>query len=145
MKARQQRMIFIGVVSIGMLISAFFAFRAFNENLLYYFSPTQVVQGEAPLERRFRLGGLVEEGSFERTPGELLAQFAITDYANRVPVEIDMVLPDLFAEGKGVVVHGTMSGNGLFVADRVVAKHDEEYRAPEVEESLAIGRELAGQ
>jgi cytochrome c-type biogenesis protein CcmE len=145
MKARKQRMIFIGVVLVCMLVSAGFAYRAFQENLLYYFSPTQVNAGEAPLERRFRLGGLVEEGSIQRTPGELETRFVVTDYANTVQVEYDKVFPDLFAEGKGVVVHGEMNEDGLFVAETVLAKHDENYNAPEVEETLAIGRELAGE
>jgi len=138
MKARQQRMIFIGVVAIAMLVSAGFAYRAFNENLLYYYSPTQVLAGEAPVERNFRLGGLVEEGSVERQTGSLTARFFVTDLAKSIPVEYTGVLPDLFAEGKGVVTHGTIDADGRFVADRVLAKHDENYMAPEVAESLAI-------
>ena len=137
MKARQQRMVFIGVIALGMAASAVLAYRAFNENLLYYYSPTQVADGEAPLERRFRLGGLVLEDSVVRAPGSLVIDFVVTDLANTVPVRHDKILPDLFAEGKGIVVHGTMQPDGTFFADTVLAKHDENYMAPEVAESLA--------
>jgi cytochrome c-type biogenesis protein CcmE len=132
-------MIFIGVIAVGMLVSVGFLFKALNENVLYYHSPTQVVDGEAPVERRFRLGGLVVEDSYERAPGSLMAHFVVTDNAFSIPVEYNGVLPDLFAEGKGVVVHGTLDANGLFVADKVLAKHDENYMSPEVAESLAEG------
>ena len=145
MKARQQRMIFIGVVCAGMLVSAAFLFRALNENLLYYYSPTQVVDGEAPAERRFRLGGLVAEDSLEQTPGAVQINFLVTDYAHSIPVEFHKIPPDLFQEGKGVVVHGTMNADGLFTADKVVAKHDENYMSPEVAESLAEAERRAEQ
>lgn len=138
-------MIFIGMVSVGMLASAAFAYRAFKENLLYYYSPTQVLAGEAPVERRFRLGGLVVEDSVARAPGSLVVDFAVTDLEHSVPVQYDKILPDLFAEGKGVVVHGTMGANGMFVADSVLAKHDENYMAPEVAESLAEAQKRAAQ
>ena len=145
MKRRQQRMIFIGVVAAGMLASAGFAYKAFNENLLYYYSPTQVFDGEAPLERRFRLGGLVVEDSVHREPGSLLVDFVVTDLAHSVPVHYDKILPDLFAEGQGIVVHGTMQPDGSFAADRVLAKHDENYMAPEVADSLAAAEEAASE
>jgi cytochrome c-type biogenesis protein CcmE len=138
-------MIFIGIVVAGMAVSAGFAYRAFKENLLYYFSPTQIADGEAPVERRFRLGGLVLEDSYQRAPGSLTARFVVTDYDNRIPVEYTGVLPDLFAEGKGVVAHGTVNSEGLFVADEVLAKHDENYMAPEVARSLEEGAKRAAQ
>jgi cytochrome c-type biogenesis protein CcmE len=137
MKARQQRMLFIGAVVIAMAVAGGFAYRAFNENLLYFYSPTQVLAGEAPVDRRFRLGGLVEEGSVERVPGSLTMTFTVTDLEHTVPVEYSKVLPDLFAEGKGVVAHGAIGADGRFVADTVLAKHDENYMAPEVAEALA--------
>jgi len=145
MKARHQRMIFIGVVAAGMLVSAGFAYRAFNENLLYYHSPTQVVDGEAPVERRFRLGGLVEQGSVRRDPGSLTVHFIVTDIAHTIPVEYTGVLPDLFQEGKGVVTHGQLDGDGQFVADTVLAKHDENYMSPEVADSLEAGERRAAE
>jgi cytochrome c-type biogenesis protein CcmE len=138
-------MIFIGVIAAGMLVSLGFLVKALNENVLYYHSPTQIVDGEAPVERRFRLGGLVVEDSYQRAPGSLLAQFVVTDNAYSIPVEYNGVLPDLFAEGKGVVVHGTMNADGLFVADSVLAKHDENYMSPEVAESLAEGERRAAE
>jgi cytochrome c-type biogenesis protein CcmE len=138
-------MIFIGVIAAGMLVSLGFLVKALNENVLYYHSPTQIVDGEAPVERRFRLGGLVVEDSYQRAPGSLLAQFVVTDNAYSIPVEYNGVLPDLFAEGKGVVVHGTMNADGLFVADSVLAKHEENYMSPEVAESLAEGERRAAE
>ena len=137
MRPRQQRMLFIGAVAAAMVAAAAFAYRAFNENLLYYYSPTQIVDGEAPLDRRFRLGGIVVEGSFRQETGTLRAHFEVTDLANTVEVESNQVMPNLFQEGKGVVVHGAFDAHGLFVADDVLAKHDENYMAPEVKESLA--------
>ena len=137
MRARKQRMIFIGAVAAGMLVSVGFAYRAFNENLLYYYSPTQVRDGEAPVDRCFRLGGLVVEDSIRNAPGSLTYDFVVTDLANEISVQYTGILPDLFGEGQGVVTHGTFDADGNFIADRVLAKHDENYMAPEVAESLA--------
>lgn len=145
MKARHQRMIFIGVVAAGMAASAGFAYRAFNENLLYYHSPTNIFDGEAPTDRRFRLGGMVVDGSVHRAPGSLTVDFVVTDYAHSIPVEYTGVLPDLFAEGKGVVTHGQLNPDGSFTADTVLAKHDENYMAPEVAKSLEEGQRRAAQ
>jgi cytochrome c-type biogenesis protein CcmE len=145
MKARHQRMIFIGAVGIAMLASAALAYQAFNSNLLYYYSPTQVQAGEAPADRRFRLGGLVVEGSFERVTGTLTSSFRVTDLKNEIDVEYTGVFPDLFKEGQGVVAHGTLADDGSFVADKILAKHDENYMAPEVKESLAGADARAGE
>jgi len=145
MKARHQRMIFIGAVAAGMLVSAGFAYRAFNENLLYYQSPTQVIEGEPTIDRRMRLGGLVVEDSVKRAPGSLTVSFLVTDNIHSIPVEYTGVLPDLFAEGQGVVTHGQLKADGRFVADTVLAKHDENYMAPEVAESLAEGERRAAE
>jgi cytochrome c-type biogenesis protein CcmE len=145
MKARHQRMIFIGAVGIAMLASAALAYKAFNSNLLYYYSPTQVQAGEAPADRRFRLGGLVVEGSFERVTGTLTSSFRVTDLRNEIDVEYTGVFPDLFKEGQGVVAHGTLDQDGGFVADKILAKHDENYMAPEVAESLAGAEARAGE
>jgi cytochrome c-type biogenesis protein CcmE len=145
MKARQQRMIFIGAVAVAMLVSAGFAYRAFNENLLYYYSPSQIADGDAPVDRRFRLGGIVLEGSVDRAPGSLTMDFLVTDLAKTVPVQYTGVLPNLFQEGKGVVAHGAFGADGRFIADEVLAKHDENYMAPEVKASLANNGETATQ
>jgi cytochrome c-type biogenesis protein CcmE len=139
MKARHQRMIFIGLVLTGMLASAGFAYRAFQENLLYFHSPTQIFEAQEPLDRRIRLGGLVVEDSVKRVPGSLTVDFVVTDLVHSIPVRYDRVLPDLFAEGQGVVAHGRLNEDGVFIADEVLAKHDENYMAPEVAEALAEG------
>lgn len=143
MRPRRQRMILIGLVLAGVVLATALALRAFEENLLYFFSPSQVATGEAPEARSFRLGGMVEEGSIEREPGTLTVRFVVTDYANSIPVEYTGVLPDLFREGQGVVVRGQLHTGG-FVAEEVLAKHDENYMPPEVSEALERGR-AAGQ
>jgi cytochrome c-type biogenesis protein CcmE len=132
-------MLLIGLVVAGVAVSATFAFRAFRENLTYFFSPTQVAAGEAP-ERPFRLGGMVLKESVTRVPGSLTVRFVVSDYAHTVPVRYTGVLPDLFKEGQGVVVRGALGAGGEFVAEEVLAKHDENYMPPEVTEALAKGR-----
>lgn len=145
MRPRHQRMAFIGAVLLAMVVSAAFAYRALQQNMLYFYSPTDVADGAAPLDRRFRLGGLVLEGSVNRVPGELTMFFEVTDRANTIPVRFDEIPPDLFQEGKGVVAHGTLDADGLFVADDVLAKHDENYTAPEVADALAEAERQATQ
>ena len=136
MKSRHYRMLGIGAVLATVAIGATFLLRAMNENILFYYSPSQVADGESPSDRRFRVGGLVVNGSVEREPGELEVRFMLTDMAHNVPVVYAGVLPDLFREGQGIIAHGTMNGRGDFVADEVLAKHDENYMPPEVEDSL---------
>ena len=138
-------MLLIGLVLAGVVVSAGLALRAFQENLLYFFSPTQVADGEAPTERSFRLGGMVLEDSVSRATGSMTVSFVVTDFVNSVPVEYTGVLPDLFQEGKGVVTRGRIDGSGRFVAEEVLAKHDENYMPPEVAEALAAAREREGQ
>jgi cytochrome c-type biogenesis protein CcmE len=133
-------MVLIGLVLVGMTVAVGFAYRAFQENLLYFFSPSQVAAGEAP-DRVFRLGGMVLNDSLEREPGSLTVRFVVTDYAHSLPVQYTGVLPDLFREGQGVVVRGQLDGRGGFLAEEVLAKHDENYMPPEVAEALANARE----
>lgn len=121
-------------------MSVTFAMRAFRENLTYFFSPTQVAAGEAPA-RTFRVGGLVLENSVTREPGSLTVRFVVSDYAHTIPVQYTGVLPDLFKEGKGVVVRGRLNPSGEFVAEEVIAKHDENYTPPEVADALAKTRQ----
>jgi cytochrome c-type biogenesis protein CcmE len=130
-------MLLIGLVLAGVGLSAALALRAFQENLLYFFSPTQVAAGEAPDGRAFRLGGMVADGSVEREPGSLTVHFVVTDFSHSLPVEYTGVLPDLFSEGKGVVARGRLEPGGRFVAEEVLAKHDENYMPPEVADALA--------
>ena len=140
MTARHRRMMLIAAVLGGVIVSATLALRALEQNLLYFFSPTEVVAGEVPTERIFRLGGMVQEGSVEREPGSLTVRFVVTDYANSIPVTYTGVLPDLFKEGQGVVARGRLEPGGHFAAEEVLAKHDENYMPPEVAEALEKGR-----
>jgi cytochrome c-type biogenesis protein CcmE len=133
-------MLLIGLVLAGMGLATVFAYRAFQENLLYFFSPSQVAAGDAP-DRAFRLGGMVLDKSLVREPGSLTVSFVVSDYAHSVPVRYTGVLPDLFREGQGVVVRGQLGADGAFVAQEVLAKHDENYMPPEVAEAIAKARE----
>jgi cytochrome c-type biogenesis protein CcmE len=132
---RRQRMVLIGLVLVGVSVAVTFALRAFQENLTYSFTPTEVAEGRAP-GRAFRLGGLVLDGSLRREPGSLTVHFVVSDLANEVPVQYTGVLPDLFKEGKGVVVRGRMGKSGEFSGEEVIAKHDENYEPPEVTDAL---------
>jgi cytochrome c-type biogenesis protein CcmE len=133
-------MVLIGLVVAGVAVSAALALQAFRENVLFFFSPTEVVAGDAPVERGFRLGGMVADGSVAREEGSLTVDFVVTDFANSIPVSYTGVLPDLFGEGQGVVVRGQMTEHGSFTAEEVLAKHDENYMPPEVAEALERGR-----
>lgn len=135
MTRRQQRMLFVAVIVAGVALAVALFLRAMDENLLYYYSPTQVLRGEVPDNQMFRLGGLVVEGSVRRTPGTLTVSFSLTDTQSTVPVLYTGILPDLFREGQGIVAHGTLQG-GVFQADEVLAKHDENYMPPDVADSI---------
>jgi cytochrome c-type biogenesis protein CcmE len=136
MTARQQRMLAVGLVLAGVAVAATLAVRAFDDNMLYFYSPTQVAAGEVPRGKKFRLGGLVSKGSVIREPGALAMTFQVTDNNKSMAVTYSGVLPDLFREGQGVIAHGVLQPDGSFVADEVLAKHDENYMPPEVAESL---------
>jgi|SRR5687768_15463203 cytochrome c-type biogenesis protein CcmE len=144
MKSRTQRKLFMVLVLAGITLAGFLTYRALQENLLYFFSPSQVAAGEAP-KRTFRLGGMVLAGSVKREPGTLNVSFVVTDNVQSVPVKYSRVLPDLFKEGAGAVVIGRMGDNGVFMADEVIAKHDEKYMPPEVAEALEKARAAQGQ
>ena len=135
MKARQKRMVFVVVGLLGLAVAASLVINALDSNLSYFFSPTEVVQKQAPADRIFRLGGLVEEGSVARGDG-LETRFRVTDRANVVKVSYSGILPDLLQEGQGVIAQGRLAGDGVFMADEVLAKHDETYMPPEVAEAL---------
>jgi cytochrome c-type biogenesis protein CcmE len=137
---RKRRLLFIGLVLAGVIVAVVLATQAFRENLLFFFSPTQIAQGDAPTNRQFRLGGMVLDGSVAREEGSLTVDFVVTDYAHSVPVSYTGVLPDLFQEGQGVVAIGRMDGTGHFTAQQVLAKHDENYMPPEVAEALEAAR-----
>jgi len=131
MKPRHRRFAWIaaGVAVLGLAVAL--VLNAFQSNLVFFFTPSQVVAKEAPQGRPFRIGGLVEAGSLQRTPNSLDVKFIVTDTAQRLPVTYNGMLPDLFKEGKGVVAQGSVGPDGVFRATEVLAKHDENYMPPE--------------
>lgn len=136
MKPRQQRMLAVGLAVAGVLLATMLTLRAFQENMMFYVDITDAVAGEVPADRNFRVGGLVVENSVRRQTGELEVQFDLTDLDKQLTVRYAGILPDLFREGQGIIAHGRMNTDGEFVADEVLAKHDENYMPPEVAESL---------
>jgi cytochrome c-type biogenesis protein CcmE len=131
MKRRHKRILFILVGISGLGIAAYFVASAFQKNLVFFFSPTQVAAKEAPLNRTFRVGGLVEQGTLKRDPDGLTVRFTVTDTAASIPVVYKGILPDLFKEGRGCVAQGKVGSDGVFYAESVLAKHDENYMPPE--------------
>lgn len=136
MKPRQQRLLAVGLAAAGLVIATALTLKAFQKNMMFYIEISEVVAGNVPDERNFRVGGLVLEGSVQKTPGTLETRFTLTDTANELPVSYSGVLPDLFREGQGIIAHGRLDAEGQFVADTVLAKHDENYMPPEVADSL---------
>ena len=141
MTPRQQRMLLVAAAVFGVGVSVALGLRAFQENLLYFYSPSQVAKGEAPSDRRFRVGGIVIPGSVARAPGSLTVAFRLTDTIHELGVSYTGILPDLFREGQGIVTHGTLDAAGVFQADEVLAKHDENYMPPDVADSLRKAHE----
>ena len=142
MKARHKRMTFIVVGLAGLAIAAGLVLNALNSNLALYISPTDVLAGQAPKDKAFRLGGMVVVGSMQRQSDGLTVHFGVTDNANTIPVSFTGILPDLFQEGQGVVAQGRMAPDGKFMATEVLAKHDETYMPPEVAEMMEKGKQL---
>jgi cytochrome c-type biogenesis protein CcmE len=136
MTPRQRRMALVGLILLGTGAAVAFALTAFQDNLLYFYTPSDIAAGKAPADRVFRVGGMVPEGSFKRETGSLEARFVLTDFAHEVNVSYTGVLPDLFRPGQGIIARGRLGANGVFVAQEVLAKHDENYMPPEVAESL---------
>ena len=136
MKARHKRFVFVVLAILGVGIAAALAISAMRSNLSYFFSPSQVVAGEAPAGTRFRLGGLVVKNSLTRQGDGLALTFAVTDNAETIEVSYTGILPDLFGEGQGMVAKGRLGEDGVFYAEEVLAKHDESYLPPEVADSL---------
>jgi len=131
MKPRHKKLAVItaGVTALG--FAAVLVLNAFQSNLVFFFSPTQVIANEAPIGKSFRIGGLVEEGSVQREDSSTTVRFAVTDTSEAIQVVYTGILPDLFREGKGIVAQGKLGVNGVFEADEVLAKHDENYMPPE--------------
>jgi cytochrome c-type biogenesis protein CcmE len=139
--ARKKRLYLILLIVAGVGIAAGLALNAFNQNLMFFYSPSEVSAGKAPGDHPFRLGGLVTDGSVRRLPNGLTTRFDVTDMEKTVSIEYTGILPDLFREGQGIVAHGRLTGEKLFVADEVLAKHDENYMPPEVADALKTAHE----
>ncbi len=132
-----------GIAALG--LASVFVLNAFNSNLVFFFSPSQVAAKEAPIGRSFRIGGMVENGSLKREANGLTVNFVVTDTAKTIPVVYNGILPDLFKEGKGVVAQGKLGDDGLFHADEILAKHDENYMPPEAADALKHAKETNAQ
>jgi len=137
MKPRHQRMIAIGAGVVLVAVAAALVLNAFQGNVVFFFSPSQIANKEAPLEKTFRVGGMVEKGSLKRQADGVTVVFVVTDTAQSIPVSYTGILPDLFKEGKGVVAQGRLGPDGVFHASEVLAKHDENYMPPEAAHALS--------
>jgi cytochrome c-type biogenesis protein CcmE len=133
---RRKRLYLILLMVSGVAVGSWFGLKAFNENLMYFYSTSDVIDGKAPKDHLFRLGGMVVDGSVQRPGDGMTVKFTLTDMAKQVEVEYTGILPDLFREGQGIVANGKLGANGVFVAQEVLAKHDENYMPPEVEGSM---------
>ena len=134
MTKRQNRMILVALLVLGISLASYFGVKAFNDNLLYFFTPTDVLDGKAPQGKSFRIGGLVQTGSVVRN--DLQVFFTLTDNEKTIEVQFEGILPDLFREGQGIVATGSISDENIFRATEVLAKHDETYMPREVAEAL---------
>ena len=138
---RKKRLLLIALMVAGVGIAAGFALKAFNENLMFFYTPSDIVAGEAPVGHPIRAGGLVTTGSVQRQADGLTVRFDITDNAETVTIQYTGILPDLFREGQGIVALGELGKDRLFVASEVLAKHDENYMPPEVADALKTTHE----
>lgn len=141
MKPRHKRLILIATGLATLALAAWLVLSAFQKNMVFFFTPTQILAGEAPQGRSFRMGGMVEMGSIKRQADGMTVAFTVTDNAQRIPVQYRGILPDLFKEGKGVVAQGKMGKDKLFLAEEVLAKHDENYMPPEAAYALEKGKQ----
>jgi cytochrome c-type biogenesis protein CcmE len=142
MKRRHKRIIFICAALAALGLATWLVLGAFKENLVFFFSPTQVAAKEAPVNKTFRIGGLVGEGTLKKDPDGLTVRFTITDTANTIPVVYKGILPDLFKEGRGCVAQGRMTSDGVFNANTIMAKHDENYMPPEAAQALDKAKDM---
>ncbi len=134
--ARKKRLLLIALMVAGIAVGVGFALKALNQNIMFFFSPSDIVAGKAPQNKDFRVGGVVVEGTVKRPGDGLTVQFDLTDNAETVTVKYTGILPDLFREGQGIIANGQLNGSGEFVANEVLAKHDENYMPPEVMEAM---------
>ena len=133
---RKKRLFLILGLLVGVAVAVGFALSALQQNINLFYTPTQIANGEAPLDTRIRAGGMVEKGSLERSADSLDVRFVVTDFNKSVPITYRGILPDLFREGQGIVALGKLNAEGVVVADEVLAKHDEKYMPPEVTKAL---------
>ena len=136
MSPRKKRIFVICIVLSGITISVALILTAFEKNLMYFYSPTEVANGSAPEVRDFRIGGIVLKDSVKRNVDNLKVSFVLTDTVSEIEVQYEGILPDLFREGQGIVANGKLQSNNIFIAKQVLAKHDENYMPPEVKEAL---------
>jgi len=129
---RKRRLMMVALIIIGVATATALALTAFNKNLMFFYSPTQVAAGEAPKERSFRIGGMVKNGSVNRDKDGVTVSFVVYDTEKEATIKFKGILPDLFREGQGIVAQGKLGSDGIFVASQVLAKHDENYMPPEV-------------
>ena len=139
--ARAKRLILILLMLAGIAIGVVFALKSLDQNIMFFFTPTEIVEGKAPANKLFRLGGIVVDGSVNRPDEGLIVQFDITDNLHKVSVSYNGILPDLFREGQGIIAHGRLDNKGGFVAQEVLAKHDENYMPPEVSAAMKAQQE----
>ena len=133
---RKQRLIIVAVIVLGASIAMFLIALALKDNLNLFYAPVRIAAGEVPAGRKIRVGGMVVKGSIDRDPQSLAVRFVLTDYSAEVPVEYQGILPDLFTEDAGAVATGVLNSEGVFVAEQILAKHDEKYMPPEVAKAL---------
>ena len=143
MKARHKRLAIIVSGVVGLTIASLFVLNAFRSNLVFFYSPTEALEGKAPADKVFRIGGMVEKNSVQKSSDGLKVDFIVTDMNKRLPVHFDGILPDLFREGQGIVAQGKLDG-GRFLAREVLAKHDENYMPPEAAKAMQGGSFAAG-
>ena len=136
MTPRKKRILMVCMMIAGISVAALLILTAFEKNLMYFYSPTEIINGEAPQSRSFRIGGLVVSDTVIRNPDDLKVSFVLTDTVNEIKVIYDGILPDLFREGQGIVANGKLQSENVFIADEVLAKHDENYMPPEVADAL---------
>ena len=146
MSPRKKRILMVFAILVGISISVILILTAFEKNLMYFYSPTEIINGDAPKKRTFRIGGLVVTDSVIRNSDDLKVSFILTDMVNEVKVIYEGILPDLFREGQGIVANGKLQSDNIFIAEQVLAKHDENYMPPEVAEALeAAGAQMPHQ
>jgi len=135
-RTQRRRLLLVGGLFVGLAAAAALALTAFSQNLLYFYQPSEIVAGKVPTDTRFRIGGLVENGSVQRASDDLVVRFSLADCEDSVPVRFRGTLPDLFREGQGIVAYGKIDHDGRFIADEVLAKHDENYMSPDVADAM---------